>query len=66
MCTIEVNTGTIAETGPTPYTATTALFPNKVYATQFHRHYSGQQALLNRHFIGATTAAIDKNTVRVG
>ena len=54
MCTIEGNTGTIA--------ATTVLLLRilpllvvPVCAKRFHRHYSGQPALLNPHYRGTTT-----------
>ena len=53
-CASASNTGTIAAAGTTPHTATLV---HPICAELFHRHYSGQPALLSRYYRGTTTGS---------
>ena len=64
MCTVEGNNGIIAATGTTAPHTVTAVFA--CCAKRFHRHYSGQRALLNRHYRETNSAVIRKRKAQAG
>ena len=64
MCTIEGNNGIIAATGTTTPHTVTAVFA--CCAKRFHRHYSGQRALLNRYYRETNSAVIRKRKAQAG
>ena len=60
MCTTEGNVGTIAATGTNPHTATTG---RTICDKRFCRHYSEQQAVLDRRYRKAHTVVVCRREV---